>query len=273
MQDLRQNKIWARFCESKGWKIETLRSADGQHTLQAIIIPLGMLGLKFLKLQRSEFEPNWQELKRIKRKNWVITSVIEPMQTERWSGLNDAGYRLSRFPYLATKTIIIDITKSVTELWNNLSENTRRLIKKNKDVEIKKVKPELFLKYWKTSAKIWTMSLIELNNIQRILKKKASFYLCYKNNICQSGLLIVETKDMANYMHTFTTEAGRISGAHFKLVWESILESKEKGLKFYDFEGIFDSRWPQKKWKGFTEFKNKFGGNVIEFPGCFSKWF
>ncbi len=272
MEDLRQNSLWKTFCESKGLRVEELPSQDGKHTLKAIIIPLGMVGTSFLKLQRSEYDPNWEELKRIRRKNWSVTSIIEPIKIEDPERYKKEGYKQSNFPYLAAKTVIIDLTKSETVLWKNLSENTKRLVKKNEDVKIKRVEPEIFLDYWKKSAKIWTMSLKELNDLKKILKDKVSFLLCYKNNICQSGLLIAETTDMANYLHTFTTAEGRVSGAHYKLVWESILEAKRRGLTHYDFEGIFDPRWPQKKWKGFTEFKQKFGGKVVEFPGCFSRW-
>jgi len=82
----------------------------------------------------------------------------------------------------------------------------------------------------------------------------------------------LKTKDTANYYHTWTSKHGRVSGAHYKLVWDSILQAKKEGLMFYDFEGIYDSRWPQKKWKGFTEFKKKFGGEVVQFPGSYFRW-
>ena len=71
---------------------------------------------------------------------------------------------------------------------------------------------------------------------------------------------------------TWTSEVGRQSGAHYKLVWEELLKAKEMGMKYFDFEGVFDPRWPQKKWIGFTEFKRRFGGKLVQFPGGFSRW-
>ncbi len=272
MQDLRQNNLWKKYCETKGWKVFTIPSADGKHKMQGIIFSIGMFGLNFLKLQRSKYDPDWKELAQIRHKNWVVSSIIEPLSIESSKNYREAGYRRSNFPYLATKTIIIDITKKEDVLWRNLSENTRRLINKNKEVTIKTIKPDTFLEYWKKSAKIWTLNITELENIKRLMKSRARFLLCLKNGVCHSGLLILESKDTANYFHTFTTAVGRQSGAHYKLVWESILEAKRRGMSFYDFEGIFDQRWPQKRWLGFTEFKKKFGGSELEFPGCFHRW-
>lgn len=273
MQDIRQSAAWKAFAEVRGWKVVEVPSQDGKHTLQATILPLGMLGLNFLKIQRSLYVPNWQELKKIRRNNWVFSSIIEPVKIKNLASYLGAGYKLSRFPYLATKSVIIDINKSERALWKELSENSRRLIVKNKHAEIKEVSAEVFLNNWKRFSKIWTMKLDEMTKLKEKLGEKMSFLLCFENNECQSGILVVESGDMVNYYQSFTTDAGRRTGAHYFLVWKTILSSKKKGLKFFDFEGIYDKRWPQKRWLGFTEFKKKFGGKVVTYPGCYSRLF
>lgn len=272
MQDIRQSKAWEAFSSVKGWTTYKINSRDHKHKLSVTTLPLGMLGLRFLKLQRSDYDPDWKELAKLKWKNRVVSSVIEPSQIESFEGYKKAGYKLSHFPYLATKTVIIDIFKPETTLWKELSENSRRLINKNKDCEVKEVAPEVFLEEWKKYSKIWTMKLTELIELKKILKKKLSFLLCYKNNKCQSGILTVESDDVINYYQSFTSNEGRLTGAHYFLVWKVMLLGKLRGLKYFDFEGIYDKRWPQKKWLGFTEFKHKFGGYEVIYPGCFSRW-
>jgi lipid II:glycine glycyltransferase (peptidoglycan interpeptide bridge formation enzyme) len=272
MQDIRQSKAWKVYAENRDWRMVEVPAADGKNKMQASIVPLGMLGLNFLKLQRSNYDPDWTELKKIKRKNWVVSSIIEPVKIENPENYKRAGYRLSNFPYLATKSIIIDLRLSEKKLWKNLSENTRRLIKKNSTCVVRKVKPEVFLVEWKKFSKIWTIKLPELVGLKKKMKDKVSFLLCYKDSVCQSGILVIESKDMCNYYQSFTTDAGRVTGSHFFLVWQTMLAAKKKGLNFFDFEGIFDSRWPQKRWIGFTGFKNKFGGKVFTYPGSYSRW-
>jgi lipid II:glycine glycyltransferase (peptidoglycan interpeptide bridge formation enzyme) len=55
------------------------------------------------------------------------------------------------------------------------------------------------------------------------------------------------------------------------MVWYGILWGKKRGAKMFDFEGIYDSRFPNKSWLGFTHFKKSFGGKEVEYPGCFVK--
>jgi lipid II:glycine glycyltransferase (peptidoglycan interpeptide bridge formation enzyme) len=273
MQDIRQSKVWKTYADIKGWKIVEIPSVDGKHKMQASILPLEMLGLNFLKLQRSDYDPDWSVLKKIKRENWVVSSIIEPKKIEDVCGFKKAGYRLSNFPYLAAKTIIIDLRLTTKKLWRNLSENTRRLVNKNVDCEIRKVKADVFLNEWKKFSKIWTMKLSEMEYLKEKLNKNILFLLCYKNDVCQSGIMIIKSLDTCNYYQSFTTDAGRSTGAHFFLVWKTMCEAKEKGLKYFDFEGVYDPRWPQKKWIGFTAFKNKFGGKETIYPGSYSRWF
>ena len=102
---------------------------------------------------------------------------------------------------------------------------------------------------------------------------KASLWISKSEDEILSGILLLKSKNTVNYFQTFTTDKGRQTGAHYKLVWEVILKSKKDGYKYFDFEGVIDKRWPQKKWVGFSEFKNKFGGRVVNYPGSFMKWF
>lgn len=272
MEDLRQSLGWRGYLKDKGWKVVDLHSEDMRHKMQAFIVPLGLFNLTMLKLQRAEYDPNWKELKQIKRKYKVVSSVIEPLRVQDELAYKMAGYHLTRFPYLATKTFMIDLQKSEEELWHGLSENARRQILKNKETIIEDVSIEEFFPYWRKNSKIWTMKKEELQKLLKRFKGKARLVMSQNKEGVHSGLLIIWTNDTANYYQTWTSETGRLSGAHYKLVWEEIRRAKKAGLKYFDLEGIFDERWPQKRWVGFTEFKRRFGGKVVEFPGSFFRW-
>lgn len=271
MQDLRQNKLWLEYCSRNGYKQVQVATKDKNKKIWGILIPL-VFGLKLLKIQRANLDPDWDELKRVKKRNRVVSTVIEPQKVSNKREYTRNGYRQSNFPYLSTKTVVVDLRKSQDLLWSNLSENAKRLIKKNNKTTMKEVKPEVFLELWRKNSKIWTLSIDELKLMKDAMRGKVHFWVSYLNEAAQSGVLLVETDDTANYFHSFTTSEGRISGAHYKLVWELMIREKKLGYSFFDFEGIYDKRWPQKRWLGFTEFKSKFGGKVISFPGTFHKW-
>ncbi len=273
MEDIRQTRGWAGYLRDKGWKVISVKAADGVHHMNMFVIPLKLLGLTMMKLQRSEYDPDWEDLRIKKRRNKVVSSVIEPLRIQDRLGYKMAGYKLSKLPYLATSTYILELTQSEEKLWKELSENARRQILKSKEVVIEECEPELFFNLWKKNSKVWTMKKSELMSLLKRFEGSARLVVSRSGMVYHSGLLIIDSKDCANYYQTWTSMEGRISGAHYKLVWEEIIRAKKAKLKWFDLEGVFDERWPQKRWRGFTEFKRRFGGKLIRFPGSFFRWF
>ncbi len=272
MKDIRQSEGWAGHLGYKGWKTVKVRSLDGRHKIQVVMLRLGLWPFSVMKVQRARYDPDFNELKKIKRKYWVVNSTIEPWRVQNPLAYKKAGYRKTHFPFLAMATYINDLRKSEAEIWKGLSENARRLINKNKEVVVEQLTPELFCKLWKKWSKIWIMKPDEVKNLIKSFNGKVRLTASRLGNEYHSGLMMILSKDTANYYMTWTSEAGRSSGAHYKLVWNEMLVAKKMGAKYFDFEGIFDPRWPQKRWHGFTEFKRRFGGKEKRFPGGFSRW-
>jgi lipid II:glycine glycyltransferase (peptidoglycan interpeptide bridge formation enzyme) len=57
------------------------------------------------------------------------------------------------------------------------------------------------------------------------------------------------------------------------LVWEALKLAKKRGCRIFDFEGIYDERFPKAaaSWKGFTKFKEGFGGEKIVYLENFTR--
>ncbi|KKT72511.1 MAG: hypothetical protein UW68_C0035G0001, partial [Candidatus Collierbacteria bacterium GW2011_GWB1_44_6] len=91
MEDIRQTAGWKEYLMDKGWGVVSVPAEDGIHNMNAFIVPLGVFGLKMMKLQRSEYDPSWNELKKIKRKLRVVSSVIEPTRIQDPLGYAMAG--------------------------------------------------------------------------------------------------------------------------------------------------------------------------------------
>lgn len=273
MYDFRQSKCWANYLKNRGWLVDYIRSADGKHKIQVLIVKIGWWPFGMLKVQRSEYDPNFDDLKRLKRKYLSLNTVIEPLRIQNLDSFKRAGYHMTKYPFLATKTVVIDLSKPEEILWKELSDNAKRLIKKNDGLKLVEVDEKTFYENWKKWSKVWIQTPKELTDLLKSFGNKSKLWAIKDGDGFHSGLVTLETKDTLNYYQTWTSDLGRKSGGHYKLVWETMLWAKRKGKTFYDFEGIYDPAYPIKKWVGFTEFKKKFGGWVETHPGCFVRWF
>ena len=74
----------------------------------------------------------------------------------------------------------------------------------------------------------------------------------------------------AYYWQAASTKQGKKLSAPSLLVWEGIKIAKKLKGEVFDFEGIFDERFPIESWKGFSHFKKEFGGEEINFSSPLS---
>ena len=87
-----------------------------------------------------------------------------------------------------------------------------------------------------------------------------------------SAILMIFTKDIAYYMYAASTDEGKKLFSPTINAWAAIKLAKKLKSKVFDFEGIYDERFPIKSWQGFTRFKKSFGGREVEYPGAFVKF-
>jgi len=88
-----------------------------------------------------------------------------------------------------------------------------------------------------------------------------------------AGAIFLSGDGIGYYWQAFTNREGREKHEQYNIVWEGILRVKKIGARIFDFEGIYDERFPNKSWLGFTHFKKSFGGYEVIHPGTFVKWF
>lgn len=74
--------------------------------------------------------------------------------------------------------------------------------------------------------------------------------------------------DVLAYFQTGITEQGYERLANYLLVWEGLKLGKKLGLSAFDFESIYDTRFPKNvpKHRGYSEFKQRFHGDIILYP-------
>ena len=224
-------------------------------------------------MQRFDKTLGFNDLKRLIRKYHALYTIIEPANDLAQKGIAEAGYRINKAPYLPTKTRVIDLSKSEKDLISEMSENFRRILNTKKELRIKKILADEFYEGWKKWAPAYIFGKGQFMKIVSAFGEKCEFWAAEHNGRLLSAIMMLYTADSGFYFQTWTSKEGREKSPHVFLVWETIKRAKKMGKKFYNFEGVQDERFPLKNWGGFSEFKRRFGGYEIEYPGSFTKWF
>ena len=83
-----------------------------------------------------------------------------------------------------------------------------------------------------------------------------------------AGVLLIFYNNSAYYWIAGATREGKKLSAPTILIYEALKNSKKRNMKIFDFVGVFDDRMPKENraWKGFTKFKEGFGGNELYYP-------
>lgn len=260
MVDIRQTVHYANYLSQIGWQVE--RKGE----INYFIKKFPLIG-SIIKIQRPE-EIRINKIKELAKKYRAFQIIIEPKTELDTKFLTSLGYKLSKSPYLPTKTLLLDLTKSEKNIFKGFAKDARGAILKNKSLKVENSSVENFFRNWKKAVGI-KRYVPALNHLKALKKsfKGAALFLIYKD----SGAIFLTGEGITYYWQAFTGKTGRKSLVQYKIVWGGILWAMKRGAKVFDFEGVFDERFPQKSWLGFTHFKKSFEGNEVEYPGTFVK--
>lgn len=178
-------------------------------------------------------------------------------------------------------TLILDLQKPEEELLKSMHHKTRYNIRlaERKNIQIKKIENkkigiENFLKLNKETTDRDQFVSHGDNYYRKMIESDIVelWQAEYQGEILASNIVIV-FGDMATYLHGASSSTNRNLMAPHLLQWKIIQNTKSRGFKFYDFWGINpenqDDKNYKKSWQGITRFKKGFGGEIINYPGCF----
>src|SRR4030042_2496890 len=262
--DLRQSGKYADYMKLIGWKVENF---DGVYVFIRKIL-FGYI----IKTQRPVKLPDVGQLRLLKNKYRLSEVIIEPSNEKDAKALLSEGFRKSKTPSLPSKTVHIDLKKTESELLAHMHYKTRYNIKHLGSGGIKireSINIHKFSNFWQKTSLSWGMFLPEKKFIKAIFDafgSDARIFLAEKDGKLLGGILLISTKDVSYYMYASYSGPGKKLFVPTILTWEAIKYAKNKGKKIFDFEGIYDERFPFKSWQGFSRFKKSFGGKVVEYP-------
>ncbi|MBI2267986.1 MAG: peptidoglycan bridge formation glycyltransferase FemA/FemB family protein [Candidatus Blackburnbacteria bacterium] len=280
-KDIRQTHEYARYMEILGWKTEKYEVGSIKNRVFIRNIPL--IG-KIAKIQRPQCVPNKKQLEKLQQNYSLAAIYIEPQEEEQ---KNPSAFSIAKTCFLPPKTIHINLEQSEEKIFNQMKSKTRyniRLSQKRRMSIQESSNIDAFIKLWHEGAKKRGNFFSQKKEIQALwdaFEKKAHLLLANNTTLLHrsvvnplAGILLIKSPTTTYYMYAASTKEGNRLFAPTLLTWEAIKLAKKIGCKIFDFEGIYDKRYPQtKSWKGFTRFKEGFGGNTIEYPKTLVRYY
>lgn len=289
--EIQQSLLYAQYIIKLGWTVVRYQRFN-------IFIKQFPLYGGLAKIQRITQLPDTSKLISLLKEHHVRRIIVEPdgvvtqEDFDRWITQLSKEFTITKTPYLPTKTIRIDLKLSDDEIFQKFSEAKRRAVRralKNnlrisesaniQDLIKIKNKSSGFLGFITTYGidKLWSIFAPDDASILLAYRsegfRKASPWRLQGDALCNSktiigGVLLLFWDGIAYYWIAGATREGKKLFAPTILVWEALKLSKKRGMKQFDFVGVWDERSPKQfhEWKGFTKFKEGFGGKAMYYP-------
>jgi len=264
--EFQQSPIYAKYIESLGWTI--LRIGTVRMFYKHIPVTGGLL-----KIQRPKTLPDITEILRTYR---VKTVAIEPHPKEnlgsykRWCAGVSKHCKVVRSSYQPTKTLLIDVTAPEDTIFSRFTEAKRRAVRKAVKngvtvTESDDIKSFIKIKN-KSAGPFGFITTFGIDRFWDIFYPKHATILLTKP--LMGGILLVFWNKTAYYWIAGATKQGKKLFTPTLLVWEALKTAKRRGMKQFDFVGVWDERKPGEHhdWLGFTKFKEGFGGKPFYYP-------
>ncbi len=262
--------------ETIGWQVVCIGPT------YAFVKKLPLAPFFLIKVLRHHQWLSVNQIQLIKQKYWPLIFKQEPLIIEKQKD-SFIYFRIepkNSSPLLPTKTIWLNLSLPEKEVLTRMKAKTRYNLKKavkNKlNVEIipgnkiKQAQLKAFYELWshnKPHNWLFKPHFSELNHLVKSFGKNCFFVFVFYNSqisnhksILAACSLQLASSNMCFYWHNASTPDGKKLFAPTLCVWEAVKEARRRKLKVFDFEGVWDERFPKlnQGWKGLSRFKEGF---------------
>jgi len=171
-----------------------------------------------------------------------------------------------------TTTLIIDLEKSLSEIWKNMDKSSCKYSIRRAQREGVKIHINRFYDEFCRIDKMFRSKkgLVPSFISPSFLRKYGTLFTIEYNRKILGGEFFVHDKDhMCWYigaslrLHVNRKEATIIGHSNKLAIWEAIKYAKNKGIRFFDFGGY--SLFPiNREHQGVNFFKKSFGGKLVK---------
>lgn len=278
MKDIRQSLVFAKFMKDLGWQVEKI----GSNFVYLRKFPF--IGF-FAKIPRPNLPLEINKIVKFRQSRKIFKLKISPFlktSDENYPKIKyeliKHNFKIDHFPFNPTTDYLVDLKKSEKEIFDNFSEAKRRAVRralKNKVVVSESSDYSSFINIRQHQyLPVWFLVGTDMKKLWQALYPQNAALLLARNdsNKPVAGILLLLFEKRAYYWFASSLPLGKKLFAPTLLVWEAIKLAKNRGCETFEFEGIYDERFQKasQTWKGFTKFKEGFGGKKVVYMENFS---
>jgi lipid II:glycine glycyltransferase (peptidoglycan interpeptide bridge formation enzyme) len=279
--DVRQTQEYARYMHATGWKV----LADDNKPPFIYVKKLLFTPFHTLKVLRHGVHIPEKKYQKLLKKHKAFVSKQEIHQVEKITQ-GKVYFKIdpeNTWPLTPTKTLWLDLKVSSQELIERMKPKTRYNIRKAQRSELAsevvvgdKISAEKLNEFYSLWSKnkphnwLFRPKFSDLKDLVASFGDKCFFVFVRSRDsgIILAANLILTSTNMAFYWHNGSTPEGKSKLAPTLALWLAVLECKRRWLHIFDFEGVWDERYPKLNsgWKGFTKFKEGFTSTPATSP-------
>lgn len=271
---------WGQVKAGHGWSAERVFAYDGEDKVvgaaQVLIrkLPLPFRSFAYVprgpiveKAHQSEFLEGLANL--VKRDYRSVALSVEPNSFEFDV---PAGWKRSTNKILSADTMLLDITKSESDLLADMAKKTRQYIRKSaaEGITIKQIHTrdeiEECLHIYRQTAERAKFNLHQNQyyfDVFNLMEDNSPVFAAYLEGKPVAFLWMSISADVAYELYGGMNEDGQRLRVNYALKWHVIRKVKEWGLSQYDFGGLVVG--------GVSVFKQGWASEETSFAGTFDK--
>lgn len=271
---------WGDLKSAHNWKADRIFMADEEGEIigaaQLLIkkLPIPFKSLAYLPRGPIVSEDNRGELLEllsayVKR---VYRSVVLSVEPDSLMFDTPSGWVKSKNYILPSRTIVLDLGKTESELLSDMTKKTRQYIRKSsaEKIEIKMVHSrsdlDKCLEIYHETAKRAGFRLHDDQYYYDAFYKmgdNSPIFAVYSDNQPIAFLWLAISTDVVYELYGGVNDLGQQLRANYALKWYVIKKCKEWGMNRYDFGGLIDG--------GVTTFKMGWASSETDMAGTYDK--
>jgi len=222
-------------------------------------------GIKILKIFKE------------KSKDYFYGTIAVPIvdYMDLLSNLKEDIFSKAEYKRVDNHTILLDLEKLPDKILQGFKRDIRKRIKKleNSAIIVEKNNPSDLLEFFDIYAETMKKggashsNKLFYENLNLLIRENlATVWTAKLDKKIISGIIVLHSNNYSTYLMSGSSPDGHKIQANIILLWKAIQEAQEKGKKYFDMGGYDIEAKPGDKTYSINQFKERFGGKIVDQP-------